>query len=672
MAKADAKPEEKKPLTAAQVRDLWQKGVHAIRSERLEYRLNERFLTGDQFVYIEKTTNSIRELPREPDRVRIPVNRMWPASRTIISKLTSRPLVFDVSPTAADDATIRAAHMAESILRSLAREHDWEGIREDNFWSAWKSGTAALCVEWDSAAGSPLGTTPNGRDYGTGDTVESSLSILDFAVQPGVKNAETARWWVREQALPPCDVKDRYGLAKEPEADASAHIASHIADAHSHNAKPDLTLVLTYYERPGKATPGQVLTVVGNDVVQRGPWPFPFKDRLNIVIMRETRVENRWTGETVLKIARPVQVALNQTWSSKIEHTKLAGNARLLFPESGTDRIDTLTDLPAEFLPWPDGATEPKWLNPPAMQGPLEEATALAQELDDILGVHDASRGAAPVNIESGLGLSILVEQDATPLGRMTKESALTFGRFASLVLKIYEAKVKERRTATVTTPGQPPETTDWTGSDLQKQTSAVVPIDAVMPRSRAQQMEFAKQALQMGLIPPGPGGLVQFLRIAEHPDAEGIMEAMSPDVAKARRENAMLWLDRPCVPEVFDNHAIHHEEHLTAMKGPRWDLSSEDVKKLFRDHNAAHEHFSAEQIGSAAGRGLQNPLAATISRADGGPTIPMGALDALTPGQEGVAPPSGGSVSEAAAQLSGAISAQNPGVDPELVQQSI
>ncbi len=666
--------DDDKTVTAAKVRDLWGKGNSSIRHDTLEYRLNERFLTGDQWVYIAKVTNSINDLPRDPDRVRLVINRMWPASRTIISKLTSRPLVYDVPPTAADDATLRAAKMAESILRSLGREHDWEGLREDNFWSVWKGGTAALCVEWDPDAGTPLGLQDNGKSYGTGDTKESSLSILDFCVEPGVKDAETARWWIRTEALPPDHVKDRFNLADTPQADANAHRANSFAVMGNENAVVDMTLVLTYSERPCKGKGGTVVSVVADEVVERRAWPFPFKDRLNLVINRETRLENRWTGETVLKIARPVQVALNQAWSSKIEHTKLAGNARMAFPESAIDRVDQLTDLPGELMPWPDNTQRPEWISPPNMQGALEEAQQLANELDDILGVHDASRGAAPANIESGLGLSILVEQDATPLGRMTKESALSWGRFASLVLKIYQAKVKEQRTATVTTPGQPPETTQWTGKDLQNQTTAIVPLDAVMPRSKAQQTAMAEKMMEMGLIPPGPAGLVQFLRISEHPDAEGIVESLSPDVAKSRRENAMMWLERPATPEMFDDHNTHVQEHLTAMKSPRWDLCGPAIRSIFQDHMKAHSHYSAEQLGKAAQRGIQNPLAATIADADGGPVIPMEALATLTPGQEGAAPPplDMGPVTEAAGELAGAISQQNPSVDPALIEESV
>ena len=43
-----------------------------------------------------------------------------------------------------------------------------------------------------------------------------------------------------------------------------------------------------------------------------------------------------------------------------------------------------------------------------------ERPVDLREAIDDIMGVHDVSRGEAPSNIESGYGLSILVEQDTS------------------------------------------------------------------------------------------------------------------------------------------------------------------------------------------------------------------------------------------------------------------
>lgn len=633
-------PEDPQQPGPKLIRERLAKGQKALRAQQHQFWLNHAFLHGEQWLWFNPQTRSLDQLPRDPDRVQMTVNKMWPASRNLIAKLVSRPLVFDVPPSGADDATVRAARTAESILNSLVVEHKWETIREEAAWGAWKGGVSAICVEWDSSLGDPI-TLPDGQQINIGDTVETALTIVDFVVEPGVRDAEKARWWIKALALPPEQVQAMYNLPKAPAADASAASTPFQAKLQSLHTKmgeeaPELTQVLTYYERPNPLNPqGSMIVVVGEEVVEGGSWPFPFKDKLNLAVGVETVIGGKWTGDTVLRMGRSIQCGINQSWSSIVEHMKQCGNARLFVPQSAVDMIDEMTDLPGEIVPYPDGTTPPAWESPPQMPGWwLQQPAALAQEMDEVLGLHDVSRGQAPANIESGLGLSILIEQDQTPIGRMTKEFAGVWGRVAQLVLDIYQENVLETRQSVIKTPGQPAETTDWTGGSLMGQTAAVVPLDAVMPRSRAQQLEFAKQAMQMGLI----GTLEQFVKVADLPDQRDLLEALSPDVAKARRENHKMALGSPEPPAVFDMHAVHIQEHLNFMKGPRWDNLTPQAQQIFVLHNQAHEVIDAENMARMLSKAQISPVLA--SAADKNGTLPL----PMQPGDMPMgAPPAGG-----------------------------
>lgn len=624
------KKPSKDAFGAAQVRELLSKGAADLQADRYEYFLNTAFLAGEQWIWLNPVTRTLAELPRDPDRVRTQVNRLRPASRTIVSKLVSRELDFEVPPTGADDSTIRGARTAEAILAAVRRDHDWEGVREDAYQAAWKAGTAAICIDWDPAAGKPAGFGPSGSALNTGDTSETALSVVEFVVEPGVRNAEFARWWMKVIALPPEQVQAMYPdkFPEAPGADATAGTTPlqqkllAIHQGRDTSTQVSLTLLLTYYERPNPLCPeGRILTVVGEQVVDEKPWYFPWKDRLNLVILKETREEGKWKGSTILTTARPVQTALNQSWSSIVEHMKEAGNARLYIPQSMIDMIEEMTDLPGEFVPYPDGQSPPQYASPPSMPDWwIRQPEMLAAEIDDILGVHEASRGDAPKNIESGLGLSILIEQDATPIGRMTKEGALAWGRLASMTLKLYEARVAETRSSVIRTPGQPPRTAKWTGKDLKGQTEAIVPIDAVMPRSRAAQQQFAKDALQMGIITT----FAQYVKLADVPGHADMLEAVSPDIAKARRENHTMSLGQPAIPEPFDKHPEHIEEHLSFMKSEEWDLMDEEARQIFRDHNQAHANYDAEALGKQLSKAQVSPVLAAAADANGAAPLPL------------------------------------------------
>lgn len=647
------------------VLDRYNAGLKQLRGPQFGYWLNHSYVLGDQWIYHNPQTNTLEPFPHDDERIQATINRIWPASRTVIAKLVSRPLQFYVPPTGADDATIKAAKTAESILAAVHREHDWEGMREDAAWAAWKGGTGAMCVSWDPKAGTPLAQREDGKEFGTGDTVEEALNITEFVVEPGVKNAETARWWIKAVALPPEQVQATYNLKTTPPADATAASTPfmrklmQISNSMDSEVLVPLTRVFTYYERPNPLRKeGKIAVVVDNKIVDQSKWLFPFKDKLNLVTFVETRIEGQWVGETVMKAARPVQNAINQSWSAIIEHMKLAGNARLPMPQSAIDQIDQLTDLAGEIIPWPDGTEFPQWLSPPQMpQWWIEEPDRLRNELDDILGVHEVSRGDAPGRVESGLAISILVEQDSTPIGRLTKEMAGAFGRLAELVLRLFEANVTETRKAVVKTPGQPPKSMPWVGRELKGQVVAEVPLDSVMPRSRAAQEAQADKLLQMGLITT----ITEWARVADVPLDKDVLELVSPDVAKARRENATMALGVVQVPAAFDDHNIHVAEHLTFMKSAEWDLLKPEVQEIILLHVQGHTTMSAEELGKQAALAMQDPLLATAASPIGAPVLPMEALSAgaLAPMEE-------------ESGIVEAISQQNPGIDPAVIEQGI
>tara|TARA_R110002096_G_scaffold80599_1_gene188733 strand:+ start:361 stop:2457 length:2097 start_codon:yes stop_codon:yes gene_type:complete len=639
-----------KESMAGEIRQKYWDGVQGLRTEMRDYWLNHAFLHGYQWLYWSEHNGRLDEMPTDPERVQATVNRLWPNTRTIISTLMQRELSFEVPPNAADDSHMRGARLAETIARAVHHDHNWENIRENMYYAVWKGGTAAMCVDWDDTSVEILSDDTQGTSpLGEGDTYEEWLNITQFVVEPGVREPEKARYWIKAVALPPTEVKAMFPDVWEdddiPPADATAGLAPFHRKLMSYDRGGDsdltaLTLVMTYYERPNNECPeGKVVRVVDQKIVFESEWPFPFKNKLNLVVVRETLRENRWTGDTVLTAARPIQTLLNVSWSSIAEHMKLAGNARLLVPMSSIEMMQSLTDLPGEVVPYNDSAQmKPEYLSPPQMPGWwIQQPDKLANEIDDIMGVHDISRGSAPANIESGFGLTILAEKDNTPVNRLTKEASGAFGRLMSLVLEIYEDKTMTgaKRKSTVSIPGNAPIDVRWSGKDLRGQTTARVPQDAILPRSRAAQMEMAKDMLASGLIE----NITDFIAIADLPGSRDILTVTSPDVDRARRENSHFGVGRQALPYPWDKHDVHIAEHNKYRKTIDFDMLSDEDKKMIEEHIKAHEVLAAEEIGSQRMKSNLDPALGMAPNADEAP--PLEALPAGPP----MAPVGGGPV---------------------------
>lgn len=612
-------------LTVKLVKDRYERGRDALARETQQYWINRAFLLGDQWVdwdYQRRIVSISRRSSRT--RVRIKFNRIWPASRTVMGKLMSRALEFEVPPTGSDDATVGGAYTAQAVARDTHDRHRWEEKRENQLWSTWLGGTGFIAVDWNPSAKDAIARDPEtGKTYGEGDTQETALSIAEVAFEPGLRDFETGQWWIRAQALPPSVVKETYNLDELPKPDTHTMLSPSQRTLVSNEGLQvsKLVLVLTCYERPSKAHPeGYVATVIGDKFVDGPkPWPFPFKDKLNIVAFRETKVPDRASGETVLSSALDIQLAYNAAWSSLLEHIKLGGNARLLMPDTVLENVQTLTDLPVEVIPYTSqpGGDKPSWLTPAPMQQWVIEAEArISNQIDDILGVHAVSRGEAPVNIDSGVGLSVLVEQDSTPIGHLIKESARGWGRVASLVLEIYAAKVGTTRKARVNDAMVGTETVKWTGRTLGGQTHAIVPEDALMPRSRAAMMAQAKDMYDRKLITGG-----QFVQMAQIQGPEDIMMGLNADAGKAKRENKDMADGIVCIPADFDNHRDHIASHNTFRKSQRYEKLPLEYREIVDDHVQAHETMDAEEHGKLAAQANVHPALAAAATAQ---EIPM------------------------------------------------
>lgn len=623
---------ENKPKNIA---GLWDEAYGATRDHVKEYHLNHAYLEGFQWFDWDPIELQVQALSDDADRIQATFNHMRANVRTLTSQLTQRELTFEVHPSAYDDATIRATKVGEALLADLAKDHDWEILREGHIKSVLKGGSSAVAVDWD-----PENMT----------TVETVLGIPEFVVEPGARAAETARWWIKLQLLPPKEVQsmfpDHFEMAP-PEADGRLGMAS---EYEYRERDTKLTRVFTYYERPNPLNPeGCIKVEVNGKIVQKAEeWPFPWKHRLNFCLARESLIEHEAFGSTVLSDVRSPQTALNAAWSGFLEHMRESSNHRLVFDENWIDAIDSLNDRAGAPLVGPkmkSGA--PDYLKaPPIPTGLIDGINMLKAEIDNLLGVHDVSRGQAPANIESGYGLSILAEKDASPVGRLIKETARVWSRVGWMVLELHQQEVKKERTTSVHD-GHAPSVRKWKGKDIMGQTRALVPTEAIIPKSQAAQQQWAEHAVEMGLInPQNPMAIIQFARLADMPDQRGIINATLPDAAKAIRENEAVVMDEVPLPADFDDHAIHIEVHNDFRKSLQYDLLEDQQRIDIDNHIKAHETMAQQSIADQRLGTDIDPALGAAPRADGAapiealPPVPPEAMAEMPPEMEGMMPP--------------------------------
>ena len=608
------------------VRERWEKCDDALIEQRRQFWLNLAFFQGRQWLYWDYTRRIPQDVTNDRadnERVRVTVNQLRPRLEGLLGRLSQRPLQFEVPPSDVDDSSIAGARLSERILEHVHREQGWEGVRMENLLNTILGGTAAVVIDWDGQAGERLWWDEHNNAVGTGDVNLVPFSIGEFSLEPYVRRAEDANWWIAAMAMSPDAAQAKFNLDYKPEPDASSEYRA-IQRRYTQeklSGKADLCVVYVLYERPNKNCPqGRRLVVVSGKTVIDDEWPFT-TDRLNIEVFHQTKVPGTWTGETFFTDARKIQVVYNHAQSVIAEHLKLAGNARLFVPRGSIADLDVLSDEAGEiveYVSWGDGAM-PQWQTPaPLQRWTTEYPDRLEAMLDEVMHTHAVARGQAPGDRNSGLALSILAEKDDTPLGPLAHAQALKWGAIGSNVLRQYAEKVNEKRSAKVEIGDGVPQDFQWNGAMLAGQTTVRVPLENTMPTSKAATIA---QAIQVaGAFPQIVANLPaeKALKMTGMSTIDDMDDIIDAHVAKARHENAQLTAGLVPFPEHWHDHAKHIAEH-NELRNQKVFESFDAEQRLAADtHIAVHERMAGEIAAAQATINAVQPGLAALPQGHG------------------------------------------------------
>jgi hypothetical protein len=143
-----------KELTASFIEAEWKRGQDDLKAEILRMQVIQSLMSGDEWVSFNRETGTLQTdssptMVDDAGRLRIPINRMRPALRRQVAKITAKPLRFSVVPSGSSNSSIDGAKKSEAALNDVVRRHDWDKLREDAAWHTPKSGTCVFAIEWE-------------------------------------------------------------------------------------------------------------------------------------------------------------------------------------------------------------------------------------------------------------------------------------------------------------------------------------------------------------------------------------------------------------------------------------------------------------------------------------------------------------------------------------------
>lgn len=624
------------------------------KAERQWY-LNLAFYFGQQNVAFKGGSDAISRnfqlyTPPAPYyRSRPVINRIRPLVRTEMAKLTAQKPSAFVVPASSDDRDIFAAHAAEQIWDSLYR---WKKVgsvlRRAVFWSS-LTGNGFIKSWWDETKLDDISNQMGDICYSAEtpyhvfipDLKEESLENQPYIIHACMYDFER--------------LQNLYGKQIKFQSSAESMIDESFLNVMQvqPKTKRDQMLVQEVWVKPGATQlfpEGGMFAVAGNQILSmtRG-WPYshnqyPFAHIGHVQ-------SGKFYRDSVIVDLIPLQKEYNRTRGQIIEAKNRMAKPQLA-AEIGSVDPAKITSEPGQVILYRPGFQAP---TPIPLQGlpayVLEEVERIKDDMNEISGQHDVSRGTAPPGVTAATAISYLQEQDDTKLSYTFDSIEEAVEKIAYQSLNYVKQYWDTPRKVKVTGLDGSFDVLAFEGSDLRDNTDVRVEGGSALPTSRAAKQAFIMDLMKMGFIDPNKG-----LEVMEIGGINKIFDQIQIDVRQAQRENLKMAqvdpelvqmdqqmktqqfiespqgqmlvankmliqgpdgnlmdltpltqgmppapIDIPLIVPVnnWDDHRIHIERHNNYRKSQAFDQLDDASKKLFDDH--VQGHVRAIMVGAQA-----------------------------------------------------------------------
>lgn len=619
--------------------------------------------------------------PKAPaHRVRLVINKIRPVVRTECSKLTTSKPIPTVMPATNEDEDWSAAAVAEQLLKSRFANAQFEQTYRSWIWWGVVCGTSFLKQYYDPNSEDPDSKQlPPAPSFPNGQPLPPELlDALPPEVLERFNTPQPAMGKICMERLTPfhvyvpdllsedlCDqayvihvmtktplwVQNKFGFQPQPDTKVSntildaAYVISKGSEEHQ-----DAVLVKEVWIKPGghKDFPnGGMLTVIANKVVQyKDSWPYPFKD-YPFYKYNGIPTGGFYSDSVIVDLISP-QKEYNKKRSQALEITNTMGKPKLLYPR-GSINPRMISSEPGQSIPY-----QPGYEKPEVMQGVevpasfTNEITQLQEEIDDISGQHEISRGQTSLSsLTSGTAIAYLQEQDDAKLNYQVASIENATELYGKHYLELCGKYWDENRLVKIVGKNNSFEALHWKKNLLKGNTDVKVQTGSALPFSKSAKQALLTEWMQNGFIDPSVGlemmnfggmdkaledqfvdkraAMRENLKMADLPDSmlqlllepapgEGgtaPYEAPGPN-GKPQQFNGdgSPFQPQPPVPvNSWDNHEEHIYWHNHYRKTQEFELLSPLKKKAFELHVQLHQlALAAQQFQGFGGNQIPNP----------------------------------------------------------------
>lgn len=601
----------------AQVVADFKKRQEQRRPIELNWRLNMNFVLGNQFAEI-SPKGDIMDVDRQYFwQQREVYNHIAPILETRLAKLArvkARPIV---RPVTSDDLDVASASLATKLIDAVCKDNKFVSLlAQANMWSE-ITGSAFFKVVWDKDAGKAIDQANEIRE---GDVKISLCPPFElFPEDVSIADIDKQSSIMHVKALTVDEVKKIWNKdVKGGEVNVFTFDNTQVAGGLGYTAtlpkivsekREDSVTVIEKYEKPTKEHPnGRLIIVAGDKLVFDGELPFVNgEDKTRTYpFARLQCLENlaNFFGTCVVERIIPVQRAYNAVKNRKHEFMNRIALG-VFAVEDGSCDTDNLEEEglpPGKILVYRQGSTPPMMLAPGQIPAEFSrEEEKLLNEFTMISGVSEVTTySQVPTNVVSGTAISLLLEQDDTRISLTADSLRDCIKRVGKHILRLYRQFAKVPRVKRIVGDNGEVELASFSSGNIESEDidfDTINEIEDTLSARRAMVYDL----LRIGIFADEDGKLssatkAKLFEILGFGNWEHGNDYKENHLKKARRENFELEKG-DVVPDVYDAHEIHIEEHVKLFVSSKCD-KGQKLKERVADHIKKHKELMTLDAG--------------------------------------------------------------------------
>ncbi len=596
----------------AEITADFKKRQEARRPIELNWRLNMNFVVGNQFAQI-SSKGDIEESGKEYFwQEREVYNHIAPILETRLAKLGRVKAKAQVRPATSDDEDVASASLATKLIDAVCKENDFSSqLALANTWSE-ITGSAFFKVTWDANKGHALDASGEIKEGDVTITLcppfeifPEDIAITDIDKQSSIMHAkvltakEVKRIWGKDVKGGDVNVFSFDNAQVGGGFGYTASVPKIVSEK-----REDSVTVIEKYEAPTHEHPnGRLIIVAGDTLLYQGDMPYlngedgvrgyPFSKQVCIDNL------TNFFGTSVVERIIPVQRAYNTVKNRKHEFMNRMA-VGVMAVEDGSVDTDNLEEEglpPGKVVVYRQGSTPPIMLSPTQVPSEFSrEEEKLLNEFVMISGVSEVTTySQVPANVASGTAISLLLEQDDTRIALTADSLRESIKRISKQVLRLYRQFAKVPRVKRITGDNGDVEIASFCAGNIDSEDivfDTISDIEDTLSARRAMVYDL----LKLGLFADENGKLnastkarlFEILGFGNWEDGRNNDEIHRK---KALKEN--MELEKKEVPvDVYDDHALHIEEHVRACVSTKC-VRNKEMRDRVANHIAKHSELA-------------------------------------------------------------------------------